>query len=172
MGSNDVTQIIKGKRTKRQRSSSPCKVVLTLSSSSGYGVVEEYCSFSCPNTSSIPDIQVYKGTDEEEKEEEMAKCLILLAQGDGPIAIKIGTAKDSCVLSCGSEFTSGQAFGGHMIRHREKEIQLAIGRRKSFELKEQKRRGKHLTTQRRSNNGQQGREENGRACLDSSGSGS
>uniref|UniRef100_A0A6N2KFZ2 Uncharacterized protein n=1 Tax=Salix viminalis TaxID=40686 RepID=A0A6N2KFZ2_SALVM len=61
MGSNDLAQIIKGKRTKRERSSSPY-MVMTSSSSSGYGggdgggergvLKEEYGSTSSPTASS------------------------------------------------------------------------------------------------------------------------
>ncbi|KAJ4834036.1 hypothetical protein Tsubulata_049602 [Turnera subulata] len=145
MGTNDVTQIIKGKRTKRQRSSSPCKVVLTLSSSSGYGFVEEYCSFSSPTTSSVHDLQVCEGKDqEEEAEEEMAKCLILLAQGDGPSPIqkndvmkKIVAPKFSDMATprinkagvhvyecktCNRSFPSFQALGGHRASHKRPKV--------------------------------------------------
>ncbi|KAJ4849004.1 hypothetical protein Tsubulata_026692 [Turnera subulata] len=141
MGTNDVTQIIKGKRTRRQRSSSPCKVVLTLSSSSGYGFVEEYCSFSSPTTSSVHNLQVCEGKDqEEETEEEMAKCLILLAQGDGrspiqkndvmkkivapkfsdmatPRINKAGVHVYEC-KTCNRSFPSFQALGGHRASHK------------------------------------------------------
>ncbi|KAJ4829123.1 hypothetical protein Tsubulata_036819 [Turnera subulata] len=129
--------IIKGKSTKRQRSSSPCKVVLTLSSSCGYGVVGEYCSFSSPTISSIHDLQVCEGTDQEE--EEMAKCLILRAQGDGPSLIQKNDVMKKIVApifsemdtpriskgvhvyeckTCNRSFPSFQALGGHRASHK------------------------------------------------------
>uniref|UniRef100_A0A2C9V1J5 C2H2-type domain-containing protein n=1 Tax=Manihot esculenta TaxID=3983 RepID=A0A2C9V1J5_MANES len=81
MGSNDLSQIVKSKRTKRLRSSS----AVTSSSSSGFGgsggetglVGEEHGSISSPTSCS----EIYESTEEEE---DMANCLILLAQGDGP----------------------------------------------------------------------------------------
>ncbi|KAJ4825042.1 hypothetical protein Tsubulata_009707 [Turnera subulata] len=139
MGSNDVTQIIKGKRTKRQRSSSPYKVALTSSSSSGYGdggVVEEYGASSSPTTSSVHD----HSTDQEE--EDMAECLILLAQGDRqrpivqvnhdvmekfvaprfsdmatPTINKAGFYVYEC-KTCNRSFPSFQALGGHRASHK------------------------------------------------------
>ncbi|KAE8688707.1 Copper/zinc superoxide dismutase 2 isoform 1 [Hibiscus syriacus] len=166
--------IIKGKRTKRQRSLSPFGVTVTSSSSSacGGGPAEEYNSISSPVTSG----------ESTEEEEDMANCLIMLAQSDGPkrsnngekfqmvtashkrpkgamaddkkppvSAVKDHVIEDAdqfnrknpavvalqasnnnskgnchgnkgyklheCSI-CGSEFSSGQALGGHMRRHR------------------------------------------------------
>ncbi|MBA0639725.1 hypothetical protein Goklo_022744, partial [Gossypium klotzschianum] len=189
VGSNDhQALVIKGKRTKRQRPSSPFGVTVTCSSSSasigGGGVAEEYNSISSPTTSG----EVHESTEEEE---DMANCLIMLAQSDGPRKrmdegkFKVGSRKLSEIATttnkaghkkpkatmaedkkplvlavkddkhvdqepqsetpllalqvsnnnskgcqvnkgnkihecsiCGSEFSSGQALGGHMRRHR------------------------------------------------------
>ncbi|CAK7332157.1 unnamed protein product [Dovyalis caffra] len=145
MGSNDLTQIVKGKRTKRQRSPPPYKVV-TSSSSSGYGGgggggergvrIEEYGSIYSPTTSS----EVCESTEEEE---DMANCLILLAQGDvrpkqihgnkGSKVEKFSTGKFSDMSSptinkagffvyecktCNRSFPSFQALGGHRASHK------------------------------------------------------
>ncbi|KAF9675153.1 hypothetical protein SADUNF_Sadunf09G0002500 [Salix dunnii] len=139
MGSNDLTQIIKGKRTKRRRSSSPYKV-MTSTSSSGYGggggvLIEEYGSTSSPATSS----EVCERTEEEE--EDMANCLILLAQGDSrhpkqihknkvekfsarkfsdmpaPTINKTGSLVYEC-KTCDRSFPSFQALGGHRASHK------------------------------------------------------
>ncbi|GMI97200.1 hypothetical protein like AT2G28200 [Hibiscus trionum] len=175
LGFNDRRALImKGKRTKRRRSSSPFGVSVTSSSSSGGGidgggVAEEYNSISSPTTSGD---RIYESTEEEE---EMANCLIMLAQSDGPkrseqfyvhecktcnrsfpsfqalgghmashkkakgartehrkplvltaeddpdIALRVSNKKGNKIHECsicGSEFTSGQALGGHMRRHR------------------------------------------------------
>ncbi|KAJ6708375.1 ZINC FINGER PROTEIN ZAT5 [Salix viminalis] len=146
MGSNDLAQIIKGKRTKRERSSSPY-MVMTSSSSSGYGggdgggergvLKEEYGSTSSPTASS----EVCESTEEEE---DMANCLILLAQGDdrpkqthenksGKVLEKFRARKSSDMSAptvnkagffvyecktCNRSFPSFQALGGHRASHK------------------------------------------------------
>ncbi|KAK8601687.1 hypothetical protein V6N13_058629 [Hibiscus sabdariffa] len=119
--------IMKGKRTKRQRPSSPFGVTVTSSSSSGCGcgggggVAEEYNSISSPTTTSGD--RIYESTEEEE---EMANCLIMLAQSDGP-----GRDAEFYVYeckSCNRSFPSFQALGGHMASH--KKSKSAIENRK------------------------------------------
>ncbi|KAK8697775.1 hypothetical protein V6N13_113912 [Hibiscus sabdariffa] len=143
-GSNDHPQalIIKGKRTKRQRPSSPLAVTVTSSSSSastggaGGGGAEEYNSISSPTTSD----EIYESTEEEE---DMANCLIMLAQSEGPKsridqgkfkAERIGSRKLSEITSttptnkagffvyecktCNRSFASFQALGGHRASHK------------------------------------------------------
>ncbi|XVF05301.1 hypothetical protein REPUB_Repub05bG0160300 [Reevesia pubescens] len=141
VGSNDHQALImKGKRTKRQRSSSPFGVTVTSSSSSacggggGGGVAEEYNSISSPTTSG----EIYESTEEEE---DMANCLIMLAQSDGPKRSnieekykieKFGTRKFSEIATttnkagfhvyecktCNRSFPSFQALGGHRASHK------------------------------------------------------
>ncbi|KAF5744786.1 zinc finger family protein [Tripterygium wilfordii] len=136
IGSNDHThQIVKRKRTKRQRSSSPIGVnAVTSSSSSGGGgggaVVEDYGSITSPRTSS----DIYESTEEEE---DMANCLIMLAQGDfrprkAVKDDKIRKEKFSArkfaenkagfyvyeCKTCNRTFPSFQALGGHRASHK------------------------------------------------------
>ncbi|KAB1226565.1 Zinc finger protein ZAT5 [Morella rubra] len=151
-GSNDHTQIVKGKRTKRQRPLSPCGVPLTSSSSSGAssddggsggglrGRAGDYGSNSSATTSN--DI-VCESTEEEE---DMANCLILLAQGDVPrqpieqsnpmerfqygrkfsetannAAGKAGFYVYEC-KTCNRSFPSFQALGGHRASHKKSKV--------------------------------------------------
>ncbi|KAM1115990.1 hypothetical protein TB2_006456 [Malus domestica] len=128
---------IKGKRTKRQRPQSPNGVVtavVTSSSSSacGDGTIgggdHEYNyygnSFTSPTTSS----GIYESTEEEE---DMANCLILLAQGDhgNPkqiieerLAQNINMGKAGFFVyeckTCNRTFPSFQALGGHRASHK------------------------------------------------------
>ncbi|KAE9587968.1 hypothetical protein Lal_00003249 [Lupinus albus] len=71
---NDVNHVVKGKRTKRQRPLSPCAVASTAVTSSCSTATSgggDHGSFSSPTTTF------------EKEEEDMANCLILLAQGKG-----------------------------------------------------------------------------------------
>ncbi|KAK8582246.1 hypothetical protein V6N13_145229 [Hibiscus sabdariffa] len=117
--------IIKGRRTKRQRSSSSSSfsfgVTLTSSSSSACGggvLAEEYNSTSSPVTSG----------ESTEEEEDMANCLIMLAQSDGPnrsntgekiemTTNKAGAYAYEC-KTCNRAFPSFQALGGHRASHK------------------------------------------------------
>ncbi|KAL4302931.1 hypothetical protein GQ457_10G008480 [Hibiscus cannabinus] len=132
-GSNDHPQalIIKGKRTKRQRSSSSSASTV----GAGGGGAEEYNS---PTTSG----EIYESTEEEE---DMANCLIMLAQSEGPKsridqgkfkAERIGSRKLSEITTtsttttnkagffvyecktCNRCFPSFQALGGHRASHK------------------------------------------------------
>ncbi|KAL6341856.1 hypothetical protein AAG906_038101 [Vitis piasezkii] len=131
MGSSDHTPIVKGKRTKRQRTLSPFGVVVTSSSSSGGG--GDYSSISSPTSSG----EVLESTEEEE---DMANCLILLAQGLGPRQIEEGGAVEKLsspsftematttagkagfyvyeCKTCNRTFPSFQALGGHRASHK------------------------------------------------------
>lgn len=128
---SDQTQIIKGKRTKRQRSSSSAFFVaaaattITSTSSSaedgsgGRTVPDEYNSaVSSPVTT----------TDCTEEEEDMAVCLIMLARGaDLKNSRKNGKVLSSAENSsffvyecktCNRTFSSFQALGGHRASHK------------------------------------------------------
>ncbi|OMO90399.1 Zinc finger, C2H2-like protein [Corchorus olitorius] len=145
VGSNDHQALImKRKRTKRQRSSSPFGLAVTSSSSSacggggnsgggggGGGVAEEFNSISSPTTSSG---EIYESTEEDE---DMANCLIMLAQSDGPKRIhkieKFNTTRKFSEIAtttnkagfyvyecktCNRSFPSFQALGGHRASHK------------------------------------------------------
>lgn len=76
MGSKEQTHIVKGKRTKRQRPQSPIPfAMITTDSPSGDGDTGGFVDVIDNNTNLSPT-----STDSEE-EEDMANCLILLAQG-------------------------------------------------------------------------------------------
>ncbi|KAL6204889.1 hypothetical protein ACLB2K_022156 [Fragaria x ananassa] len=118
--------IIKGKRTKRQRPMSPFGLAVTSSSSSacggGHGGEEYGNSFTSAS---------YESTEEEE---DMANCLILLAQGcdvvpkqqTSPVheatgvsghVSKAGFYVYEC-KTCNRTFPSFQALGGHRASHK------------------------------------------------------
>lgn len=85
-----VTQILKGKRTKRQRPFSPCAVVAGMTSSSSSASADhehvsgaaDYGSISSTTTTDQNNYDIST-----EEEEDMANCLILLAQGRDANAI-------------------------------------------------------------------------------------
>ncbi|XP_058108964.1 zinc finger protein ZAT5-like [Magnolia sinica] len=134
-GSNDYSHIIKGKRTKRQRLQTHIAAAMT-SSSSGCGRDDQNIS------SSTSSIEISASTEEEE----MANCLILLAQGGIPLygprfnpqlegsgagrfscrkfseAETTTAGKDGFHLyeckTCNRCFPSFQALGGHRASHK------------------------------------------------------
>lgn len=117
VGYKDLTQIIKGKRTKRQRLPSPLRLAMASTSSS-----------DGPTTSA-------EFTESTEEEEDMANCLILLAQGrhagklsdlattttsNKTAAVAVGAAglyAYQC-KTCNRCFPSFQALGGHRASHK------------------------------------------------------
>ncbi|XP_008226652.1 PREDICTED: zinc finger protein ZAT5 [Prunus mume] len=130
--------MIKGKRTKRPRPLSPNGVVATGTSSSssacgGGGAMggdHEYNYYGNSFTSPTTSGEIYESTEEEE---DMANCLILLAQGDhvtvNPKQIfeqrlaqtsnmgKAGFFVYEC-KTCNRSFPSFQALGGHRASHK------------------------------------------------------
>jgi hypothetical protein len=111
--SKDHAEIVKGKRTKRQRPSpsQPYSSSLTCTSSSG----------SISSATNV-DVDVYESTEEEE---DMANCLILLAQGGRPMerfhSRKLSEMAGFYVYeckTCSRTFPSFQALGGHRASHK------------------------------------------------------
>ncbi|KAF5747858.1 hypothetical protein HS088_TW05G00587 [Tripterygium wilfordii] len=102
----EFNQIIRGKRTKRQRLLCPLPLAITSSSSSS-GFTDNI------NT---------------EEEEDMANCLILLAQGShahhhnpksSPETAQLGFGSDAYQCkTCDRYFSSFQALGGHRASHK------------------------------------------------------
>lgn len=152
MGSNDQTTLIKGKRTKRQRTSSPFSLAASSSSENREtGAVEDFNSISSPTTSGD---EIYESTEEED----MANCLILLARGGVSNRIEENreikkqgrfnsrkfaelvageTHKAAAVAgfyvyeckTCNRSFPSFQALGGHRASH--KKPKAAVEEKKS-----------------------------------------
>lgn len=139
MGCKDHTQIIKGKRTKRPRLPSPLRLTMATTSSSGGGGegsstggvrIYDYSgglerAVASPTTS----VEFPESTEEED----MANCLILLAQGqsrkvsssepvattnsDKAAAAAAGSYAFQC-KTCDRCFPSFQALGGHRASHK------------------------------------------------------
>ncbi|XP_010267264.1 PREDICTED: zinc finger protein ZAT5 [Nelumbo nucifera] len=153
VGSNDQhsTHVVKGKRTKRQRPPSPFSAVaMATSSSSGGGGGDggagggDDGAFHSPTTSA-------EFAESTEEEEDMANCLILLAQGhsrDSPKRIEEGGGMEMRISSrrfaeaatttsgkggfyvyecktCNRCFPSFQALGGHRASHKKPKAMAA-----------------------------------------------
>ena len=101
---------IKRKRTSRlHRSSSPASLMSTSSASSSGA----NCSFSSPASPSSGELT--------EEEEDMANCLILLAQGhhhQEKLMIKYTNLNVYECKTCNRTFPSFQALGGHRASHK------------------------------------------------------
>lgn len=138
MEPKDQTQIImKGKRTKRPRPQSPLALGMVYSCSSSLesgGEGERIFSTNSPTTS----VEFATTT---EQEEDMANCLILLAQGDAkkisssssshPLDQPATTSKAAAVATglyvyqcktCNRCFPSFQALGGHRASHKKPKV--------------------------------------------------
>ncbi|XP_011018810.1 PREDICTED: zinc finger protein ZAT5-like [Populus euphratica] len=136
MGSKELKQIIKGKRTKRPRPSFPLTLAMTSSSSSSAGESGgERDQRICNNSSSSPGPSTsFEFTERTGEEEDMANCLILLAQGNQncklakPVAIAAAATttyinRDAGLYvyqckTCDRRFPSFQALGGHRASHK------------------------------------------------------
>nr|AFK49155.1 unknown [Lotus japonicus] len=98
LGSKEHTNIVKGKRTKRVRPQSPIPFSITANSSTGEEGEKEDCyngvddnnnnsnkdddaNTNTNNINTCSPTTSYAGLSSQEEEEDMANCLILLAQG-------------------------------------------------------------------------------------------
>ncbi|KAJ0238913.1 Zinc finger protein ZAT5 [Hirschfeldia incana] len=135
---SDQTHIIKGKRTKRQRSSSStflvAAVATTVTSTSSSAGGERTASDGYNSVVS----SLVSTTDCTEEEEDMAICLIMLARGAAPSPLpdlKNSTKTDKSLhqktsstenssfyvyecKTCNRTFPSFQALGGHRASHK------------------------------------------------------
>ncbi|KAJ1418927.1 Zinc finger C2H2-type [Sesbania bispinosa] len=122
--SNNYMQIIKGKRTKRQRLPSPLR--LAMSTSSRSSTTENSGGFDHATTSNVDEFK-----NRTEEEEDMANCLILLAQGNHTQKKASNSSQQHVAASnkkaglflyqcktCNRCFPSFQALGGHRASHK------------------------------------------------------
>ncbi|XP_059643361.1 zinc finger protein ZAT5-like [Cornus florida] len=137
--SNEYTHIIiKGKRTKRPRPSSPLSLTMSTTSISSYtipqlqnsggggGISDNSGGRSFDPTTSSPTnlVQLTQTTTEEE---DMANCLILLAQG-GQTPKPAQTVNKAAAgplyecKTCNRCFSSFQALGGHRASHKKASV--------------------------------------------------
>ncbi|XVE96581.1 hypothetical protein REPUB_Repub02eG0235200 [Reevesia pubescens] len=130
----DQLQIIKGKRTKRPRPLSPLTLAMvassTTTSSSGCDQGGRYSNDSRGFAS--PTISVEELAESTEEEEDMANCLILLAQGQtrkspSEPASLAATSKTTGIYvhqckTCNRCFPSFQALGGHRASHKKPKV--------------------------------------------------
>ncbi|KAK2992907.1 hypothetical protein RJ640_024061 [Escallonia rubra] len=127
MGSKHYIQVMKGRRTKRPRPASPLALTMASSSCStaggsggggGGGASDNSYEFDGVTASPTNSVEFRKST---KVEEDMANCLILLAQGQSQKAsesmVKGGLYVYEC-KTCNRCFSSFQALGGHRASHK------------------------------------------------------
>ncbi|KAL7617248.1 zinc finger protein ZAT5 [Lactuca sativa] len=120
--------VIRGKRTKRPRPSSPLALTMastsstTTTTSEGGDTENPYNTFFHTPTNSIEFTRIIQENDDED----MANCLILLAQGQSsppppPHKAVVDTLSGFYVYeckTCNRGFSSFQALGGHRASHK------------------------------------------------------
>ncbi|CAK9134014.1 unnamed protein product [Ilex paraguariensis] len=153
MGSKDHNQMIKGKRTKRQKPASPLTLTMASTScSTAEGGSASDKSTGYDRVTVSPTYYREFAHRGEEEEEDMANCLILLAQGQSrKFSDPVSTEPNSprlCVYqckTCNRSFSSFQALGGHRASHR-KAIAAAEEKKQLASLKEEHDQFNHHST--------------------------
>ncbi|XP_022744282.1 zinc finger protein ZAT5-like [Durio zibethinus] len=132
----DQVQIIKGKRTKRPRPLSPLTLAMASSTTSSGGESggeggrnsDDSRGFDRAVASTTTSVELAESTEEEE---DMANCLILLAQGQTgkpsePTSSSATTSKTGIYVhqckTCNRCFPSFQALGGHRASHKKPKV--------------------------------------------------
>ncbi|GMI86215.1 hypothetical protein like AT5G04390 [Hibiscus trionum] len=139
MGSKDHMDIVKGKRTKRSRPLSPIPFANSTYNEDDQGGFEDVEMKNCTQYLSPSSSSDYQDNTTEE-EEDLANCLILLAQGrsresdnlrgrDRPnIGVSNETGKARCFVyeckTCNRTFPSFQALGGHRASHKKPKLAM------------------------------------------------
>ncbi|XP_061362301.1 zinc finger protein ZAT5-like [Gastrolobium bilobum] len=172
LGSKEHTNIVKGKRTKRVRPQSPIPFSITANSSTGEGEREDcynrddtttnnnnnnnkkdYNDNDNNNNNSTPTTSSAGLHDSTDEEEDMANCLILLAQGQSRESPKqaeedssmnytkyssrkfleaatLGSSRAGYYVyeckTCNKTFPSFQALGGHRASHKKPKNMAAM----------------------------------------------
>ncbi|XP_057462340.1 zinc finger protein ZAT5-like [Actinidia eriantha] len=134
-------QIIKGKRTKRPRQASPITLTMAATSSSTTELDGRVSQNSGgPTTTSSAAISVH--SNQEEEDQDMANCLILLAQGQNcnlPLSTMPTNKAVAGVFlyqckTCDRCFPSFQALGGHRASHKKPKASLVLVREDEVEI--------------------------------------
>ncbi|XP_057428025.1 zinc finger protein ZAT5-like [Lotus japonicus] len=172
LGSKEHTNIVKGKRTKRVRPQSPIPFSITANSSTGEEGEKEDCyngvddnnnnnsnkdddaNTNTNNINTSSPTTSYAGLSSQEEEEDMANCLILLAQGQAKESPKHTPPEEDVGMNytkyssrkfmeaaaldsgkagfyvyecktCNRTFPSFQALGGHRASHKKPKAMAA-----------------------------------------------
>ncbi|XP_021893394.1 zinc finger protein ZAT5-like [Carica papaya] len=130
--STDQTQVIKGKRTKRPRPTSPLNVTASSLAQNPRLINDDPRDLDRLTLSSPDHDEFTHSDDTTEEEQDMANCLILLAQGRRRPIISSSVAEFSLATksppatglyvyqckTCDRCFPSFQALGGHRASHK------------------------------------------------------
>ncbi|GAV89632.1 zf-C2H2_6 domain-containing protein [Cephalotus follicularis] len=157
MGCKDQTQVIKGKRTKRQRPLSLLTLTIGSSSSSGgesggEGETIMYNPIRIDREAMASPATSVAFTRNTEEEEDMANCLILLAQGQTRKPSDATTRKVTTGLyvyeckTCNRCFPSFQALGGHRASHKKPKAAINGEKKVLTSVEEDGDRFNHMNT--------------------------